>query len=88
MRRVKERLAAWHRSRKEAALWDRHRRLQRESEKVVQAREFCGEVYLCVNDEPILPVDGLSWELPTALQVGRDAWVRWNEREASYGRHR
>lgn len=66
----------------------RHMALVRESERVVQAREFGGEVYLCVNNEPVLPSDGLAWDLPTSLSVARAAWVQWNEREERYGRRR
>lgn len=55
--------------------------LMRESETVVQAREFCGEVYLCFNNVPLLPADGLTWEVPTALVVAREAWLKWKEKE-------
>ena len=40
--------------------------LVRESEAIVQAREFSGEVYICFNNVPLLPADGLTWEVPTA----------------------
>ena len=66
----------------------RHSALVRESERTVQAREFSGEVYLCVNNEPILPADGLTWDLPTSLAIARASWVKWQEKEARYGRCR
>ena len=66
----------------------RHAALVRESETAVQVREFSGEVYLCVDNEPILPADGLTWDLPTSLAIARASWVKWKEREASYGRCR
>lgn len=45
--------------------------LVRESEAIVQAREFSGEVYVCFNNVPILPADGLTWDVPTTLAVAR-----------------
>lgn len=63
-----------------------HKALARESEVVVQAREFDGEVYLCVNDSPIVPAEGLTWDLPTALAVARASWLKWKEKEACYER--
>lgn len=58
--------------------------LVRESETRVQAREFSGEVYLCFNNVPLLPADGLTWEVPTALAVAREAWLKWKEKEAEH----
>jgi hypothetical protein len=58
--------------------------LVRESEAIVQAREFSGEVYFCFNNVPLLPADGLTWEVPTALAVAREAWLKWKEKEAEH----
>lgn len=58
--------------------------LVRESETIVQAREFSGEVYICFNNVPLLPADGLTWEVPTALAVAREAWLKWKEKEAEH----
>lgn len=58
--------------------------LVRESEAIVQAREFSGEVYVCFNNVPILPADGLTWDVPTTLAVAREAWLKWKEKEAEY----
>ena len=62
--------------------------LVRESEERIQAREFNGEVYLCYNNVPLVPADGLSWDIPTALVVAREAWLKWKEKEAAYEPHR
>lgn len=62
--------------------------LVRESEAIVQAREFSGEVYICFNNVPLLPSDGLTWEVPTALAVARESWLKWKEKEAAYEPHR
>ena len=62
--------------------------LVRESEKVVQAREFSGEVYVCFNNVPLLPADGLTWEVPTALAVAREAWLKWKEKEGEHEQRR
>ena len=58
--------------------------LVRESEAIVQAREFSGEVYVCFNNVPILPADGLTWDVPTPLAVAREAWLKWKEKEAEH----
>lgn len=58
--------------------------LVRESEAIVQAREFSGEVYVCFNNVPILPSRGLTWDVPTTLAVAREAWLKWKEKEAEH----
>lgn len=58
--------------------------LVRESEAIVHAREFSGEVYVCFNNVPILPADGLTWDVPTILAVAREAWLKWKEKEAEH----
>ena len=58
--------------------------LVRESEDIVQAREFSGEMYICFNNVPLLPADGLTWEIPTTLAVAREAWLKWKEKEAEH----
>ena len=70
------------RRKKQAAL--RAAALVRESEAIVQAREFSGEVYVCFNNVPILPADGLTWDVPTTLAVARKAWLKWKEKEAEH----
>lgn len=74
-----------HRERKAAA---KAAALVRESENIVQAREFGGEVYLCYNNVPLIPADGLSWEIPAALVVAREAWLKWKEKEADHEAYR
>ena len=49
------------RRKKQAAL--RAAALVRESEERIQAREFNGEVYLCYNNVPLVPDDGLAWSM-------------------------
>ena len=50
--------------------------LVRESEAIVQAREFSGEVYVCFNNVPILQDDGVRWDVPTTLAVARGVWLK------------
>ena len=72
------------RRKKQAAL--RAAALVRESEERIQAREFNGEVYLCYNNVPLVPDDGLAWDIPTTLAVARESWLK--ETEAAYEQHR
>ena len=74
------------RRKKQAAL--RAAALVRESEARIQAREFNGEVYLCYNNVPLVPDDGLAWDIPTTLAVARESWLKWKEKEAAYEQHR
>jgi hypothetical protein len=74
------------RRKKQAAL--RAAALVRESEERIQAREFNGEVYLCYNNVPLVPDDGLAWDIPTTLAVARESWMKWKEKEAAYEQHR
>ena len=62
--------------------------LVRESEDIVQAREFRGEVYICFRNVPLVPADGLTWDIPTTLSVAREAWLKWKEKEAGYEQNR
>ena len=74
------------RRKKQAAL--RAAALVRESEERIEAREFNGEVYLCYNNVPLVPDDGLAWDIPTTLAVARESWLKWKEKEAAYEPHR
>ena len=74
------------RRKKQAAL--RAAALVRESDERIQAREFNGEVYLCYNNVPLVPDDGLAWDIPTTLAVARESWLKWKEKEAAYEQHR
>ena len=74
------------RRKKQAAL--RAAALVRESEERIQAREFNGEVYLCYNNVPLVPDDGLAWDIPTTLAVAHESWLKWKEKEAAYEQHR
>lgn len=74
------------RRKKQAALRDAA--LVRESEERIQAREFNGEVYLCYNNVPLVPDDGLAWDIPTTLALARESWLKWKEKEAAYEPHR
>lgn len=74
------------RRKKQAAL--RAAALVRESEERIQTREFNGEVYLCYNNVPLVPDDGLAWDIPTTLAVARESWLKWKEKEAAYEPHR
>ena len=81
---IKAWLSAEHKARRARQAARKAAALVRESETIVQAREFSGEVYLCFNNVPLLPADGLTWEVPTALAVAREAWLKWKEKEAEH----
>lgn len=85
MKKTMKTLLSWLRDRAEAAKSRRKakesRRLEMASEKAVQLMEYGGELYVSHNGEPVLPLDGLKWDLATTLTSMRGAWVSWQERE-------
>ena len=88
LEKIKLWLRAERKARRERKAAEKSAALVRESESRVQAREFGGEVYLCYNNVPLVPADGLSWDIPTALVVARESWLKWKEKEAGYEAHR
>lgn len=50
----------------------------RESELRVQIREYDGEMYLALDGVPVLPADGIVWDLPTAVAVSREVWTKYH----------
>ena len=82
--KVLDELKAWLNAERKARNEKKAAALVRESEAIVQAREFSGEVYVCFNNVPILPADGLTWDVPTTLAVAREAWLKWKEKEAEH----
>ena len=80
MKKRLSKMAAWLCARRRAAASRRKAllacRLAYEARSAVQVREYGGEVWLCLGGQPVLPVDGIKWDLPTALDVSREAWVK------------
>lgn len=58
------------------------------SRKAVQVREFKGEVFVCFEGVPILPADGLKWDIATTLDVARETYVKFHEQEKEAGHGR
>lgn len=56
-----------------------------EARRAVRVTELRGEVYLSVDGVPVLPVDGLRWDLPTALDVAREAYAEHRKEELRHG---
>lgn len=42
--------------------------------------EFEGELYIGYHGEPVLPVDGLKWDLGATLTAARGAFVEWHKK--------
>lgn len=90
MEKTVERVAAWLRGvrrrrveRKKAAA---ECRMVMDARRMVQVREFGGEVFVCMDGVPMLPVDGLKWDLPTVLDVSREAYIKYRKEECGNGR--
>lgn len=85
---IKMWLSAKRKAQRERKAAEKAAALVRESEEIVQAREFSGEVYICFRNVPLVPADGLTWDIPTALAVAREAWLKWKKKEAEHEPHR
>ena len=88
LEKIKLWLSAKRKARRERKAAQKAAALERESKERIQAREFSGEVYLCYNNVPLVPDDGLAWDIPTTLAVARESWMKWKEKEAAYEPHR
>lgn len=91
MKKLLNKVKAWlHDRRVEAAMRRevrRQRHLERESRRVLQVCEFGGEVYLSFGGTPVMPADGLKWDMHTSLEVARQAYILHREesgREVTY----
>lgn len=90
MKKTFERAAAWlrgmRRRRAERRKAAAECRMVMDARRAVQVREFGGEVFVCMDGVPMLPVDGLKWDLPTVLDVSREAYVKYMKEECGDGR--
>lgn len=90
MKKTFERAAAWlrgmRRRRAERRKVVAECRMLMDARRAVQVREFGGEVFVCMDGVPMLPVDGLKWDLPTVLDVSREAYVKYMKEECGDGR--
>jgi hypothetical protein len=90
MKKTFERAAAWlrgmRRRRAERRKAAAECRMLMDARRAVQVREFGGEVFVCMDGVPMLPVDGLKWDLPTVLDVSREAYVKYMKEECGDGR--
>ena len=90
MKKTFERAAAWlrgmRRRRAERRKAAAECRMLMDARRAVQVREFGGEVFVCMDGVPMLPVDGLKWDLPTVLDVSREAYLKYRKEECGDGR--
>lgn len=90
MEKTVERVAAWLRGmrgrRAERRMAARELRLMADARRAVQVREFCGEVFICMDGVPVVPADGMKWDLPTVLDVAREAYIKYRQEECADGR--
>lgn len=70
-------VSAMRRQRKERKKQEREAELANESVRVLQVREFGGELFVCYNNEPIMPTEGLKWDIPSALDRARTAYKEY-----------
>lgn len=91
MRKTIERLAAWlretRRRRKQEARLRQERGLRAEAAEAVQVTEMGGEVFIALRGVPLVPVESLRWDLPTALEVARDAYAIHRRKQEEGARH-
>ena len=85
MKQIIETIKAWLHARRERMASEKAARREYEltaaSRSVVQVKEFGGEVFLAFDGTPLLPIDGLKWDVPTTLDVAREAYVKYGKME-------
>lgn len=74
-------IVAWFRARREQRMARKSARyseeLNRESERVLQVREFEGKLFVCYNEVPFLTTCMLKEELPIVVEAARVMYVEY-----------
>ena len=65
----------------------RANRLNKEVMQRVTAEEFEGEIWVCLDGKPVVPMEGVTYDLATMLTVSRAALKKWKLREEWYGKY-
>ena len=76
---LKKRLQVWHEERADRIAAAREAELDEAAPREVQVMEFNGALYLSVSGVPLLGVDDLKGDLPTAVQAARENYKDWKE---------
>lgn len=79
-------VGAMRHQRKERKQREREAELASESMRVLQVREFGGELFVCYNDEPIIPTEGLKWDIPSTLDRARAAYKEYRKAHGLWSR--
>lgn len=84
MKKFLSKVGTWLGARRERAKERRknamERRLELDSERAVQIMEFGGDIYIGYMGEPVLPIDGLKWDMAQTLVSMRGTYVEWHRR--------
>lgn len=74
-------IVAWLRARREQRMARKSARyseeLKRESERVLQVREFDGQLFVCYNEVPLLTTCMLKEGLPIVVEAARMMYVEY-----------
>lgn len=83
-------IGAWLRTRQEQRrekMAERHsEELKQEAERVLQVREFEGELFICYNEVPLLPPTMLNADFPMIVEAARAMYVEYHKVKAPWYR--
>lgn len=83
-------IGAWLRARQEqrrARMAERHsEELKQEAERVLQVREFEGQLFVCYNEVPLLTTCMLKENLPLVVEAARIMYVEYHKTKEPWHR--
>lgn len=77
--KIGARFHAWLEQRRERKAERRSEDLKQEAERVLQVREFGGNLYVCFNDIPLMPDNLLNAGLALAVEEIRDIYIKYRK---------
>lgn len=86
MKKFITRLQAWYKAMRDEMRKKRRERylmcLQQDAEERIQVREYRGDIYLCLDDIPLLGEDDVVESMGNALETMRSMYVEYHNRRS------
>lgn len=79
-------LHAWQERRRERTAKRHSEELKQEAGRVLQVREFEGQLYVCYNEVPLLTACMLKEDLPMAVEAARGMYVEYHKSRETWSR--
>ena len=76
---LRKKLQVWHEERAARIEAERQARLDAEAREAVQAMEFNGKLYICVDGKPLFDIDIFRNSVAEVVASGRRTYKDWKE---------